>query len=229
MIYIQEHREKALYGVTIEPLELALLTGQERLTLERSILGYQVPFPSNYISFQVSMSLRELQLEGLSGLSLKNLSLSRDRNLTSIFTEAVLDAPYLLLTGLYNMEGTAKESILSYLLPDISSEGEQAFSINITRARIRADLRVNWAPFHLHLPSVGAQHDLKVCESSTNIIPPPSSVHQPMFGSFLTFSGPQLSTRPPPASWPCLICTWEDSKLDIIILQTCQRWWSAAF
>jgi len=125
------NREKALYGVTIEPLELALLTGQERLTLERSILGYQV-----------SMSLRELQLEGLSGLSLKNLSLSRDRNLTSIFTEAVLDAPYLLLTGLYNMEGTAKESLLSYLLPDISSEGEQAFSINITRARIRADLRV---------------------------------------------------------------------------------------
>ena len=88
------------------------------------------------------MSLRDLQLEGLSGLSLKNLSLSRDRNLTSIFTEAVLDAPYLLLTGIYNMEGTAKESLLSYLLPDISSEGDQEFSINITRARIRADLQV---------------------------------------------------------------------------------------
>ena len=88
------------------------------------------------------MSLRDLELEGLSGLSLKNLSLSRDRNLTSIFTEAVLDAPYLLLTGVYNMEGTAKKSLLSYLLPDISSEGEQAFSINITRARIRADLRI---------------------------------------------------------------------------------------
>jgi len=125
------NRDKALYGVTLEPLELALLTGQETLTLERSILGYQV-----------SMSLRDLELEGLSGLSLKNLSLSRDRNLTSIFTEAVLDAPYLLLTGVYNMEGTAKQSLLSYLLPDISSEGEQAFSINITRARIRADLRV---------------------------------------------------------------------------------------
>jgi len=125
------NRDKALYGVTLEPLELALLTGQETLTLERSILGYQV-----------SMSLRDLELEGLSGLSLKNLSLSRDRNLTSIFTEAVLDAPYLLLTGVYNMEGTAKKSLLSYLLPDISSEGEQAFSINITRARIRADLRV---------------------------------------------------------------------------------------
>ena len=88
------------------------------------------------------MSLRDLQLEGLSGLSLKNLSLSRDRNLTSIFTEAILDAPYLLLTGIYNMEGTAKESLLSYLLPDISSEGDQEFSINITRARIRADLQV---------------------------------------------------------------------------------------
>jgi len=125
------NRDKALYGVTIEPLELALLTGQETLSLERSILGYQV-----------SMSLRDLQLEGLSGLSLKNLSLSRDRNLTSIFTEAILDAPYLLLTGIYNMEGTAKESLLSYLLPDISSEGDQEFSINITRARIRADLQV---------------------------------------------------------------------------------------
>jgi len=125
------NREKALYGVTLEPLELALLTGQETLSLERSILGYEV-----------SMSLRDLELEGLSGLSLNNLSLSRDRNLTSIFTEAVLDAPYLLLTGVYNMEGTAKKSLLSYLLPDISSEGEQAFSINITRARIRADLRV---------------------------------------------------------------------------------------
>ena len=40
------------------------------------------------------------------------------------------------------MEGTAKRSLLSYLLPDISSEGDQAFSINITKARIRADLRV---------------------------------------------------------------------------------------
>lgn len=89
--------------------------------------------------------------------------------------------------------------------------------------------RVTLAPFHLHLPSVGAQHNLKVRESSANIIPPPSSVHQPVFESFLTFSGPQLSTRPPPASWPCLICTWEDSKLDHIILQTCQRWWSATF
>jgi len=125
------NRDKALYGVTIEPLELALLTGQETLSLDRSILGYQV-----------RMSLRDLQLEGLSGLSLKNLSLSRDRNLTSIFTEAILDAPYLLLTGIYNMEGTAKESLLSYLLPDISSEGDQEFSINITRARIRADLQV---------------------------------------------------------------------------------------
>ena len=38
----QEFRDKALYGVTIEPLELALLTGQETLSLERSILGYQV-------------------------------------------------------------------------------------------------------------------------------------------------------------------------------------------
>jgi len=125
------NREKALYGVTLEPLELALLTGQETLTLERSILGYQV-----------SMALRDLELQGLSGLSLENLSLSRDRNLTSIFTEAILDAPYLLLTGIYNMEGTAKRSLLSYLLPDISSEGDQAFSINITKARIRADLRV---------------------------------------------------------------------------------------
>ena len=42
---MQENREKALYGVTLEPLELALLTGQETLTLERSILGYQVPLP----------------------------------------------------------------------------------------------------------------------------------------------------------------------------------------
>ena len=38
----QEFRDKALYGVTIEPLELALLTGQDTLSLERSILGYQV-------------------------------------------------------------------------------------------------------------------------------------------------------------------------------------------
>ena len=42
MLDNQEFRDKALYGVTIEPLELALLTGQETLSLERSILGYQV-------------------------------------------------------------------------------------------------------------------------------------------------------------------------------------------
>ena len=48
---IQEYRDKALYGVTLEPLELALLTGQETLTLERSILGYQVPFPQQRYLF----------------------------------------------------------------------------------------------------------------------------------------------------------------------------------
>ena len=45
MLDNQEFRDKALYGVTIEPLELALLTGQETLSLERSILGYQVLLP----------------------------------------------------------------------------------------------------------------------------------------------------------------------------------------
>ena len=61
---MQENREKALYGVTLEPLELALLTGQETLTLERSILGYQVHPPSPRHTISLSRSV--CPSEGLS-------------------------------------------------------------------------------------------------------------------------------------------------------------------
>ena len=41
--------------------------------------------------------------------------------------------------------------------------------------------------------------------------------------SILTFSGPQLSTPPPPASWPCPICTWPNSKLKILQYQNLSK------
>ena len=39
-------REQALYGVLLEPLQLSLVTGVDNLSLERSVLGYQVWSPS---------------------------------------------------------------------------------------------------------------------------------------------------------------------------------------
>ena len=39
-------RERALYGVQLEPLELEEVTGLEEMALERSLLGYQVPPPA---------------------------------------------------------------------------------------------------------------------------------------------------------------------------------------
>ena len=86
--------------------------------------------------------MRNTRLHGLSSISLHTLNLSRDTNLTSILVEAVLDAPSLLLTGLYSMEARAEAGLLSYLLPDLSSEGEQEFTIAITGARVRCELVV---------------------------------------------------------------------------------------
>ena len=48
--------------------------------------------------------MRNLSLHGLSSLSLSSLSLSRHPNLTSIFGEGILDAPNLLLTGVYSIQ-----------------------------------------------------------------------------------------------------------------------------
>ena len=86
--------------------------------------------------------MRDLHLHGISSLSLETLSLFRNPALTSILGEAVLDAPSLLLTGTYSLHASAGSGLFSYLLPDLTSEGEQSFSINITNARIRGDLRV---------------------------------------------------------------------------------------
>lgn len=123
------NREKELYGLQIEPLRLAHVLDDE-LYISKTMLGYQV-----------ELWMWNLTLHGLSGLSLKKLSLQRNSGLTDIFTSALLDVDQLALTGMYRMQGT-NAGALSWVLSDISSEGNRPLSIKMTGVRISAELEV---------------------------------------------------------------------------------------
>jgi len=125
------NRDKELYGLQIEPLKLSHVLDDE-LYISQTMLGYQV-----------ELWMWNITLHGLSGLSLRKLSLERNTGLTDIFTYALLDVDHLSLTGMYRMQGTSAGSgALSWVLSDISSEGERPLSINMTSVRIAAELEV---------------------------------------------------------------------------------------
>eukprot|EP00092_Neocalanus_flemingeri_P026595 GFUD01028824.1.p1 GENE.GFUD01028824.1~~GFUD01028824.1.p1 ORF type:complete len:560 (+),score=164.45 GFUD01028824.1:83-1762(+) len=123
------NREKKLYGLEIEPLQLSHVLDDE-LYISQTMLGYQV-----------ELWMWNLTLHGLSGLSLQKLSLERNAGLTDIFTSALLDVDQLSLTGMYRMQGTSAGA-LSWVLSDISSEGDRPLSINLTNVRVAAELEV---------------------------------------------------------------------------------------
>ena len=105
------NRDKELYGLQIEPLKLSHVLDDE-LYISQTMLGYQV-----------ELWMWNITLHGLSGLSLRKLSLERNTGLTDIFTYALLDVDQLSLTGMYRMQGTSAGSgALSWVLSDISSE-----------------------------------------------------------------------------------------------------------
>jgi len=123
------NKEKSLYGLEIEPLQLSHVL-EDELYISQTMLGYQV-----------ELWMWNLTLHGLSGLSLRKLSLERNYGLTDIFTYALLDVEHLSLTGMYRMQGTSAGA-LSWVLSDISSEGARPLSINMTGVRISAELEV---------------------------------------------------------------------------------------
>lgn len=125
------NRDKELYGLQIEPLKLSHVL-EDELYISQTMLGYQV-----------ELWMWNLTLHGLSGLKLEKLSLERNSGLTDIFTYALLDSPQLSLTGMYRMQGSSEGTgALSWVLSDISSEGERPLSINMTGVRIAAELEV---------------------------------------------------------------------------------------
>jgi len=125
------NKEKELYGLQIEPLKLSHVL-EDELYISQTMLGYQV-----------ELWMWNLTLHGLSGLKLEKLSLERNSGLTDIFTYALLDSPQLALTGMYRMQGSSEGTgALSWVLSDISSEGERPLSINMTGVRIAAELEV---------------------------------------------------------------------------------------
>jgi len=125
------NKEKELYGLKIEPFQLSNVM-EDELYISQTMLGYQV-----------ELWMWNVTLHGLSGLNLKKLSLERNTGLTDIFTSALLDVPHLALTGMYRMQGTSADTgALSWVLSDISSEGDRPLAINMTGVRIAAELEV---------------------------------------------------------------------------------------
>jgi len=125
------NREKELYGVKIEPLELSPILGN-RIKLSQSLLGYQV-----------NLTFGNIWVHGLSGLRLKDVTFKRDKLLNKVRTYAVLTASELDLDGWYSMAGEG-EGVWSWVgASSISSEGEQKFMINMKNAEIICELHVD--------------------------------------------------------------------------------------
>ena len=107
--------DKAVYGQTLDPLEML----DTSLNLSQAILGYQV-----------EMSMWNISLHGLSQLVLKDLEVLRSPGLHDVQFRMELEISELEVRGLYQMEA------VSWLLADLSSEGQQDLTINIYNATI---------------------------------------------------------------------------------------------
>ena len=112
------NRDQAVYGQSLEPLEMSNLLDTS-LNLSQSVLGYEV-----------EMSMWNITLHGLSRLVLRDLKVLRSPGLTDVQFRMELEISELEVRGLYSMKA------VSWLLAELSSEGQQELAINITTARI---------------------------------------------------------------------------------------------
>ena len=113
------NRDQAVYGQSLEPLELSNLLDSTSLNLSQSMLGYEV-----------EMSMWNITLHGLSRMVLRDLKVLRSPGLTDVQFRMELEISELEVRGLYSMKA------VSWLLAELSSEGQQELAINITTARI---------------------------------------------------------------------------------------------
>jgi len=125
------NREKELYGVSVEPLELSPILGNN-VKISRTILAYQVNFTFN-----------DMWSHGLSSLQLKEVTFKRDENLTQVRTHALLAASEIELIGKYTMEGRGDGAWSWFGTGTISSEGEQVFRIKLKDTVITTTLSVD--------------------------------------------------------------------------------------
>ena len=105
-----------MYGQTLDPLDML----DTSFNLSQSILGYDV-----------EMSMWNISLHGLSQLVMKDLKVLRSPGLNDVQFKMELEMSELEVRGLYQMEASG-----SWLLTDLSSEGQQDLTINIDTARI---------------------------------------------------------------------------------------------
>ena len=113
------NRDKAVYGQPLDPLDMSNMLDTS-FNFSQSILGYEV-----------EMSMWNISLHGLSQLVMKDLKVLRSPGLNDVRFQMELEMSELEVRGLYEMEA------LSWLLADLSSEGQQDLTINITSARIK--------------------------------------------------------------------------------------------
>ncbi|XP_023329327.1 uncharacterized protein LOC111702036 isoform X2 [Eurytemora carolleeae] len=125
------NREKELYGVNIEPLQLSPLLG-EKVELSRTLLGYQV-----------NLTFWDMWVQGMSGLVLQDVQFKRDESLSIVRTHAILTTPELELDGFYKMEGEGGGAWSWVGASTISSQGAQKFSISMKNVRIVCELHID--------------------------------------------------------------------------------------
>lgn len=121
------NRDRSIYGQEVDPLEVRKILG-ETVTLSKWLLGYDV-----------NMNLCDLQLHGLGSISVEDVRVERNSDLSEVRVGVMVSVENLLLSGQYNMSAVPS---MTWLLSNISSEGVRDMSISLDNVTIGAEVGV---------------------------------------------------------------------------------------
>ena len=111
----------------MDPLEVRKILG-DTVTMSKWLLGYDV-----------NMQLWDLHLHGLGSIEVEDVMVERNNDLSEVKVGVMFSVKTLLLSGRYNMSAVPS---MTWLLSNISSEGDRDMSISLDNVTIGAEVGV---------------------------------------------------------------------------------------
>jgi len=111
------------------PMHVDSLT-KEAIKINEEIVGYQV-----------DLSMWNITVHGIEGISLEKLVLERGQGLNNLREEATIDLGNITVKGMYQY--TAKCTAWLCVIDAFDSEGPQPFDITMSRAKFKVEVKIN--------------------------------------------------------------------------------------
>ncbi|XP_023319732.1 uncharacterized protein LOC111694907 isoform X2 [Eurytemora carolleeae] len=128
-IVVAVNRDRALYGIGLEPLYVDPLMDQP-VYVNTSLLGYEIEF-----------YMWNITIAGLADMKLEELVLERGDSLKNLDTRAVLNIGNLTVTGQYKYKAVYTGWVWG--MGDMDSGGEQAFTVDLGSAKQKIEVSMD--------------------------------------------------------------------------------------